>query len=122
MIFLLILNLSIRAKQIPPPVLPKPVAIEQKLDPRTEQILKTLKDIRRCESAGNDRAKNPYSSAKGRYQFIDSTWKYYGKMLWGDNWVKKDVLNGNDNEELARFVAFNFGFRDWDASYYCWGK
>jgi hypothetical protein len=30
--------------------------------------------IRHAESGGNDRAKNPTSSATGRYQFIDSTW------------------------------------------------
>lgn len=30
--------------------------------------------VRRTESGGNDRAKNPRSSATGRYQFIDSTW------------------------------------------------
>lgn len=30
--------------------------------------------IRTAESGGNDRAKNPRSSATGRYQFIESTW------------------------------------------------
>jgi len=28
-----------------------------------------------AESGGNSNAKNPYSSAGGKYQFIDSTWK-----------------------------------------------
>lgn len=34
-----------------------------------------LAAIRTAESGGNDRAKNPKSSASGRYQFIDSTWR-----------------------------------------------
>ncbi|MDC9825678.1 hypothetical protein PRN20_18240 [Devosia sp. ZB163] len=32
-------------------------------------------NTRRSESGGNDAAKNPNSSALGRYQFIDSTWQ-----------------------------------------------
>jgi hypothetical protein len=34
--------------------------------------------LAQIESAGDPYAKNPYSSAKGRYQFIDSTAKQYG--------------------------------------------
>jgi hypothetical protein len=31
-----------------------------------------------CESGGNIRAKNPRSSASGKWQIIDSTWRGYG--------------------------------------------
>lgn len=34
-----------------------------------------MRSTRQAESGGNDRAKNPKSSASGRYQFIASTWK-----------------------------------------------
>ena len=34
-----------------------------------------LASIRSAESGGNDSAKNPLSSATGRYQFIESTWR-----------------------------------------------
>lgn len=83
--------------------------------------IQTLSRIRKCESGGNDLARNPHSSAKGRYQFLDGTWAYYGKKLWGQNWVTKDVLNGDHQQELAEYVAVNFGLKDWDASYGCWG-
>ncbi|MDP9413172.1 MAG: hypothetical protein M3Q08_03580 [Pseudomonadota bacterium] len=51
--------------------------------------------IRIPESDGNDRAKNPLSSASGRYQFIRPTWinlfrNRYGKSLSGDEiWAKR---------------------------------
>jgi hypothetical protein len=38
----------------------------------TSQILETIK---KRESGGNYNAQNPYSSASGAYQFIDSTWQ-----------------------------------------------
>jgi hypothetical protein len=41
-------------------------------DGSTSQILETIK---KRESGGNYNAQNPYSSASGAYQFIDSTWQ-----------------------------------------------
>lgn len=40
--------------------------------------------LRKRESGGNDRAANPNSTAKGRYQFIDATWKTIapGESIW----------------------------------------
>lgn len=42
-----------------------------------------LRHIMDAESAGNSRARNPNSSAKGLFQFIDSTWQACGG---GDIW------------------------------------
>jgi len=81
-----------------------------------------LAQIRQCESGGNDLAQNPHSTAKGRYQFLDSTWKYYAQKLWGDHYTLKNVFNGEDSEQLARFVISHFGTSDWDASKDCWDK
>ena len=35
------------------------------------------------ESGGNPRAQNPYSSASGLFQFIDSTWRHYNSKIKG---------------------------------------
>lgn len=43
-------------------------------------------------------------------------------MLWGENWVNKNVFDWDDNTELAEFVFKLNGTRDWDASRSCWGK
>lgn len=77
--------------------------------------------IARCESQNIATADNPDSTAKGRFQFLDGTWKYYGQKLWGDEWVLKDPYNYLDNTELAWFVYTNYGTGDWNASISCWG-
>jgi hypothetical protein len=39
--------------------------------------------VRRAESSGSDSARNPRSSAEGRYQFTDRTWLSYYKRRFG---------------------------------------
>lgn len=68
-------------------------------------------------------ARNPKSSAKGKYQFLDGTWKYYGQKLWGESWVTKDVFSEKDQDDLAYFVVSVNGYVDWEAdpaSVACW--
>lgn len=72
-----------------------------------------------CESRLNPRAKNASSTAKGLFQFLDGTWKYYGLKKWG-TLEGKDVLNYEDNAELATWVMSKRGLRDWLASKHCW--
>ena len=75
-----------------------------------------------CESRNDPLAKNPHSSAKGRFQFLNGSWKYYGQKLWGDKWTEKNVLDYDDNTELAWYVYTTYGPHDWDESSYCWKK
>lgn len=42
-----------------------------------------MQRVRRAESSGDDSAKNPRSSATGRYQFLDETWLTYYKRRFG---------------------------------------
>lgn len=83
----------------------------------TEGILGRIAD---CESQGNLYAKNPRSTAKGKYQFLDGSWRYYGQKLWGDEWVSKNVFSERDQDELAEYVVSVNGYKDWEASAYCW--
>lgn len=80
-----------------------------------------LERIAMCESQNVETAKNPNSSASGRYQFIRSSWKYYGQKLWGDDWVNKDILDYWDNTELAIYTFSIEGTSPWNSSKSCWG-
>ncbi len=88
---------------------------ERAADPLFEKIAD-------CESDFDLEAKNPTSSAKGEFQFVNKTWKYYGMKLWGTEFETKNVLSA-DNRELAWYVYTHYGTRDWEAdpkSYNCW--
>lgn len=79
----------------------------------------TLARIAACESQGNLYAKNPKSTAKGKYQFLDGSWKYYGTKLWGST-AGKSVWSEKDQDELAAYVVSINGYKDWAASAHCW--
>lgn len=72
-----------------------------------------------CESHNIATSTNPASTAKGRYQFLDSSWKHYGNELWGTT-TGKDVFNYADNTELANYVMDVYGTNDWLESKPCW--
>ena len=92
---------------------------ETQEQPTTDPL---FEEIGRCESRHKLDAKNPNSSASGEFQFIKSTWEGYAPMLWGDDWINKDIFS-EDNRELAWFVYTHYGTFDWEAdpkSYNCW--
>lgn len=89
---------------------------EQKVQPRDSVIER----IALCESQNNALAKNPRSTASGRFQFLKGSWKYYGEMKWG-SLEGRDVFDYEDNTELAYWVAENYGLSPWYASKHCWG-
>lgn len=87
----------------------------------TSKISPLLERIAMCESNDNPLAKNPNSTASGRFQFLTSSWNHYGKELWGDELKNKDVFDYHENTELALYVFNKNGTRDWNASIDCWG-
>src|SRR5574343_224401 len=77
-------------------------------DKEDPEIVKTFTDpvferIGKCESGGNLRAKNPYSTASGEFQFIYGSWYHYGKEYGGDAFYDKNIWS-TDNRELAWYV------------------
>lgn len=73
-----------------------------------------------CESRDNPKAKNKYSTASGRFQFLWGTWNHYGKELWGEEFYEKNIWDYNDNTELAWYVFNKYGTKDWNESKPCW--
>lgn len=106
-----------RQSPIAPELPPKRVSGSKSYSGDTNSVLGR---IAACESMGNLYARNPRSSAKGKYQFLDGSWNYYGTKLWGST-VGKSVWSEKDQDELAEYVVSINGYQDWEASKYCWG-
>ena len=72
--------------------------------------------VRRAESGGDDAAKNPQSSATGRYQFINSTWLRMYVSRFGRNGLSDEQIlakrgNGAIQDQLMRdLTAENAAF------------
>lgn len=102
----------------------EPPKVEQKRDLRYYTDLHNADydltySIATCESELKPFAKNPNSTAKGVFQFLNGTWKYYGLMKWG-TLEGKDVYDFEDNVELATWVIGKYGTKDWNPSKHCW--
>jgi hypothetical protein len=91
-------------------------------EPMSQIASSTFERIAYCESMGSSTAQNTTSTASGKYQFLDSTWAYYGKQLWGDQLPLHNKLNAMDSTILAAFVYGKNGTVDWTASQFCWDK
>lgn len=71
--------------------------------------------IAQCESGGNYHAQNSSSTASGKYQFINGTWKAYG----GSTARAKDASPAEQDVVFERAFAAE-GTGPWEASYDCW--
>lgn len=76
-----------------------------------------------CESGsgpssfGSYTARNPRSSASGRWQFIDSTWRAWGDSRWARAYLAPPAVQ--DAAALRLYRAS--GTSPWNASRHCWG-
>ncbi|WP_226351328.1 MULTISPECIES: transglycosylase family protein [unclassified Pseudonocardia] len=72
-----------------------------------------------CESGGDPRAQNKYSSASGLYQFIDSTWRAYR----GDSTASRAAYASVREQHAAAYRLFaDQGYKPWSASKSCWSQ
>jgi LysM repeat protein len=70
--------------------------------------------IAQCESGGNIRAQNPSSTASGKYQFLDSTWRGLG-----GKGSAKDASEA-EQDRMARKLYNQSGTTPWNPSKACW--
>jgi nucleoid-associated protein YgaU len=75
----------------------------------------TLDEIARCESGGNIRAQNPSSTASGKYQFLDTTWRALGGVGRA-----KDASEAVQDAMAVKLLTQS-GTAPWAASQACWG-
>lgn len=94
-----------------PPQAPKLAQVPLSMD--------LLERIAWCESKGDLLAKNPHSSATGKYQFLKGSWEGYGKELWGSTYGH-DIFSEKDQDDLAWYVLRRYGTSPWEASRNCW--
>lgn len=74
--------------------------------------------IVQCESGGDPRAQNPVSTASGKYQMIDGTWKAYGG---GQYAAKARLATEAQQDAVAAKLWAAEGSAPWNASKHCWG-
>lgn len=94
----------------------------EKFAPKYGVDLELMKRIIKAESGNNRKAENSGSTATGCSQYVIGSWRYYGKMLWGDSFYEKNIYNHGDNVELMAWTIANYGTSPWDASKNVWDK
>lgn len=93
-----------------------------RLESQYPDVSQKARRIVEAESGGNYKAENKTSTATSCFQFINGTWRRYGKELWGEEFYKKNIYNPEDNVSLGLYVLDKYGDSDWDASKHIWTK
>lgn len=72
--------------------------------------------IVQCESQFNPTAQNLHSTASGLFQWLDSSFVYYGKKYG----LKGEKNNPETQIRLSMLVLRDGGVKNWEASRPCW--
>lgn len=79
---------------------------------------KTAIKVIGCESSGYSKAKNPNSTAKGLWQFVDRTWTWVESKLK----IKGSPMDPATSTRFAAFLVYETeqGWGHWSESAHCW--
>lgn len=84
-------------------------------------VPEVLLRIRYCESTNNYQAAHRVSSARGAYQFLTSSWEWYGHAArYGA--ARADLATPAQQDEAAVLTVKRDGTRPWLASRHCWAS
>lgn len=72
-----------------------------------------------CESSGNPTATNRESTASGLFQFLDSSWRYYGGAVFA---TRAMFATPTQQTQIAEAAYAKAGLSPWTASRSCWGS
>jgi len=72
-----------------------------------------------CESGLNVTAKNRSSSARGLFQFLDTTWDSQRHRL---DYAPEDILDPVASSRVAASMISEGGLSAWNASRHCWSR
>lgn len=101
-----------------------PRAITVRAPIRPEPSVGLLERIAQCESGGNYLAQNPHSSASGKYQVLDSTWRGWLRArhpeLAGAYPHARDAP-ASVQDDVALWAFTVEGPAPWYPSRSCWG-
>lgn len=73
--------------------------------------------LARCESGNNPKARNPTSSASGKWQLINGTWAANGGRIYARTAAQATVA---EQEIVAKRLFLRLGLGPWNASKSCW--
>lgn len=73
------------------------------------------------DTAGGYKAENPYSTASGAYQFIDSSWQAYSRMAGYSGWSHASYAPPSVQDAVARWVVVNKGHYPWKGTHCGYG-
>ncbi|MDA3041387.1 MAG: DUF4214 domain-containing protein [Actinomycetota bacterium] len=110
---------------VAPPIPPAPAAALAAVPPgwvdagHGVHVPPVLLRIRKCESNDYYQAANRFSSARGAYQFLKSSWRFYGHS-YRYGVAEAHLATNAQQDEAALLTWQRSGTSPWNASAGCW--
>lgn len=100
---------------------PKPVTRSYQRPPGWVQSFLQCVISHESRHAGMYTAENPYSTASGAYQFIDSSWQAYSRMAGHAGWSHAAYAPPEVQDAVAAWVVIHQGTYPWKGTHCGYG-